>query len=257
MTDVLTLDLTDKELSRLNTTFIFNITDEEVEKFKTNWEFLDEDENVEYSDEKLKLKEEGESLFNLLKQGKIPIYKPPVKEPKSRGEKWESTSSKLCSVDSSEWKMKSSCKCWYCMLGFDTVPLGIPTKIETNQRDKDITFHLYGNFCSFDCMYTYLTRGGDPTVDQCDFYELEERMRLVKLLHTSCGLATQLNILPPIRVREDFGGSVKIEDWFSKCVKVEVLPVLVKPSVIATKISKLGESTRKKRRDETYEESED
>jgi hypothetical protein len=65
---------------------------------------------------------------------------------------------KLLSSFGDKYPDKSPYACWNCDNCFETPPIGIPHHIEGDITSdyNDLTFHLYGNFCSTNCAARWL-----------------------------------------------------------------------------------------------------
>jgi hypothetical protein len=70
-------------------------------------------------------------------------------------------------ADNKCWPSCTKTKCWWCLHKFDTIPLGMPY----SHNVKNNTFHMYGNFCSFNCAHAYNLNLGD--------YKIWERYALL------------------------------------------------------------------------------
>lgn len=64
--------------------------------------------------------------------------------------KFKLTSLKSSLFKPDNWPLRTDIHCWWCCHGFETIPLGMPTKLNKN----DI-FKVIGCFCSFNCVLSY------------------------------------------------------------------------------------------------------
>ncbi len=52
------------------------------------------------------------------------------------------------------WPIRSSDACWNCCYGFDSIPVFLPMSRDAQHG----TFHMFGNFCSWNCAKAYRFR---------------------------------------------------------------------------------------------------
>jgi len=136
-----------------------------------------------------------------------------------------------------KWPMHTNFACWWCCHTFDTIPLGIPESI------NDDKINLYGNMCSFPCMYAWMCN------DTKNGYRLKERYSLMIYLYRKIyGIEDyNENIMikqaGPREVLKMFGGTLDINQYRRLSVKSEFyvnIPVLA--SIIPS-IEEYGNST--------------
>lgn len=121
-------------------------------------------------------------------------------------------------VYSNGWPNHSPYACWLCCHTFNNTPVGIPERLAGN------IFHLYGNFCSYNCGKRYLkgdisfdsnaclVTSHDYTVDD----DKANRLQLLELLcHIETGLpiSEEIKIAPPRLSLAMFGGTLMIEEF--------------------------------------------
>ena len=115
-----------------------------------------------------------------------------------------------------DWPTSSPYWCWYCRHDFNTPPVGIPDKYDNN------AYHLYGNFCSYNCALTYLSYGSDPRVDKCDGDTLYERKQLLFMMcseiNNGMDITEQtIKEVPPLHFLNKSGGIQTIEELREGC----------------------------------------
>jgi len=54
-------------------------------------------------------------------------------------------------------------KCLYCKRKINKTPIGIPISMETNNKTKEIKFHVDGTYCNFNCMFADFKRINDTS----------------------------------------------------------------------------------------------
>jgi hypothetical protein len=114
---------------------------------------------------------------------------------------------KLFDLDGNKFiPTKTNLRCWWCTYHFDNLPTYLPEKYSDNK------FHVSGCFCSFNCAGAYNLSLGDD--------KIWERYSLLKLLYYMINKENissindiEINISPPKELLEDYGGSMKIEEY--------------------------------------------
>ena len=113
--------------------------------------------------------------------------------------------------DDHVWPTHSPYCCWNCTYHFDTPPVGIPDRYEKQ------VYHLYGNFCSYNCALSYLLYGSDARVDLCTGDTLYERKQLLIMLCAEVNGVNLVDIIikdaPSKHYLDKFGGYLTIEEY--------------------------------------------
>lgn len=131
--------------------------------------------------------------------------------------------SSIMSGFESEWPNTSQYDCWYCCYNFKTAPVGIPERM--SKIDEQTVFHLYGNFCSYNCACRYLTPQNmdDLAMVQCqlDHNQSDQKAEQMQLLELLCHLETgheynqKIKPAPPRLTLARFGGKLSIDEFRS------------------------------------------
>lgn len=92
-------------------------------------------------------------------------------------------------------------RCWWCHHTFDSAPCFIPEKCYNG------TYHIYGNFCSYNCAATY-------NVEIINDYKVSERYTLIKQLYNILNgtKEEEVKLADDWRSLKIYGGSKKIEN---------------------------------------------
>eukprot|EP00965_Chrysotila_dentata_P181015 5975259-Pleurochrysis_carterae.AAC.2 len=102
----------------------------------------------------------------------------------------------------SPWPMRTSVRCWTCCHAFDTIPIGLPTKMHRLTKK----LHVVGVFCSFNCAKRHaLDNLGSSSWEACHLLTYMHK-RVVG--HTSG--------IPPAAGRmalTEFGGVLSIDEF--------------------------------------------
>ena len=114
-----------------------------------------------------------------------------------------------------QWPKTSELHCWHCTLTFQSIPKFIPKNFI---QDKNIKCHAEGNFCSFNCVMSYIN------IHYSSSYN--ERWRIVNNLYKIYTIFTG-NPAPPIiessprpYLLTKFGGNLSPDEYvelISKC----------------------------------------
>jgi hypothetical protein len=130
-----------------------------------------------------------------------------------------------------QWPTKTAYKCYWCCHSFDTRPYFIPTKYQ------DSIFHVYGNFCSFNCALAY---NNDRQESNWTF-----NAELLHFLYRKIyGTNDEIKIAPPREVLEDFGGNISIDEFRNNFSNNKEYAVLHPP--VISMISQISESIKLK-----------
>ena len=102
---------------------------------------------------------------------------------------------------SNTWTDKTDISCWWCCHKFDHIPLGIPEYIN---KDK---FHLFGCFCSFNCMMAYNLDLNDYKMwdRQSNIYQMKNKI--------DPNNKVPINPAPPRQILDIFGGPLTISKY--------------------------------------------
>lgn len=109
------------------------------------------------------------------------------------------------SEKTSEWFEPTKIWCWHCVHPFDGTPARIPTKTIATV-DDNITFEVYGNFCSFACAKAYL-------MDKPNFDMSRQLLLMSKLMVDVYNLPPHVTPAPPRLCLTQFGGDMSIEEF--------------------------------------------
>ncbi len=119
--------------------------------------------------------------------------------------------------DQNEWPCNSPYDCWYDGHPFTTAPVGIPERVINN------VWHLYGNFCSYNCALRYLNPGSEDDKSRLmvntDISEYDEKTERRQLLELLCHLETGKDLFEsvkraPCRLSlKTNGGNLSIEEF--------------------------------------------
>ena len=110
------------------------------------------------------------------------------------------------------WPSCSPYWCWYCNHHFDEPPVGIP------ERYNKVGYHLYGNFCSYNCALAYLQHGSDQRVDKCVGDVMYERKQLLFMMCAEINMGLDIlkdsvKTAQPRLFLNDYGGWLSIEEF--------------------------------------------
>ncbi len=95
--------------------------------------------------------------------------------------------------------------CWWCTYPIEGETFKLPYKME-----KCGTYHVMGNFCSWECMKTYNIHENRINFGEIQGFITSMRLkRYGKILKTGCA--------PNRYTLEKFGGKLTIEEFRSKC----------------------------------------
>lgn len=130
-----------------------------------------------------------------------------------------------------QWPTKTSYKCFWCCHSFDTRPYFIPTKYQ------EPIFHVYGNFCSFNCALAY----NNDRQDSNWTYNAELMHFLYRKIYDN---NDEIKVAPKREVLEDFGGNISIEEFRSNFINNKEYTVLYPP--VISMISQISESIKLK-----------
>lgn len=136
----------------------------------------------------------------------------------------------------SKWPVNSDYCCYWCSHKFTNVPVYIPTKYE------DEVFHVYGNFCSFNCALSYNYNSQN--------YKFSEQSSLLHLLYKKMfGEFKNIKYAPPKESLKMYGGKLSIDEYrknfddLNKTYSIiyppfkSLIPQLEESKVITTKSS--------------------
>ena len=122
---------------------------------------------------------------------------------------------------SGTWPSSTSYCCWYCCHPFTTTPIGIPEKIII--ENNNICFELAGNFCSYNCAYSYINpQSADDLAGiniNIDYVHSDEKSNKIQLLELLCSLESNTTFLkkikpaPPRLALNIFGGPLDINTY--------------------------------------------
>lgn len=126
---------------------------------------------------------------------------------------------KIMQHDKKIWPASSQYCCWYCCHPFTGTPVGIPEKIII--ENNSICFELSGNFCSYNCGYTYINPNGFDDIscinNNNDHIYSDDKSNKIQLLELLCSLECNIDFLkkikpaPPRLSLYMFGGPLSIE----------------------------------------------
>jgi hypothetical protein len=116
------------------------------------------------------------------------------------------------------WPKSTSYCCWYCCHPFTETPVGIPEKIII--ENNNICFELAGNFCSYNCAYSYINpQSADDLAGiniSIDYVHSDDKSNKIQLLELLCSLECNTTFLkkikpaPPRLALNTFGGPLDI-----------------------------------------------
>lgn len=116
-----------------------DLDDDELILFIENIKLSDIIENNKQNTNLFSLeKDEDEDLFDILK--------------KKSGNNFDKIPTIFTSLK--DWIKKTNLKCWYCSLNFDSIPVFLPIYIY--KKDNILYQDVHGNFCSFNCVKSYI-----------------------------------------------------------------------------------------------------
>lgn len=99
-----------------------------------------------------------------------------------------------------KWPSSSDACCMWCCHKFSNVPIFIPQKYDNG------IFHVFGNFCSFNCALSYNYNSDD--------YKYSEKSTLIHLLQQKFnGSFKQIKYAPDRETLAIFGGKLTIEEF--------------------------------------------
>lgn len=128
-----------------------------------------------------------------------------------------------CALDQwkTGWPETSSLLCWHCCHSFETKPVPFPCKYD----DKSDTFHIAGNFCSWNCSKAF-KRNADATHRGMDEH-------VFTLFYKRCtGTIKPTISAPPKFLLKSFGGTLSIEEFRAKTASEMVSFVHLPPKMI-------------------------
>lgn len=147
---------------------------------------------------------------------------------------------------------KTSVSCWWDTKKFSGKPVCIP--IKHNIINAEHTFHVVGNFCSFQCAKAYI-RYGDTSILGAR-YTVSNNMPLLKLYYDTCytsatapGYAFEdIPCAPPRQALVSFGGVMDIStfrgvtDTFSVVINpvISVIPKLIQSYTVTSEVPDTG-----------------
>nr|QFG73976.1 MAG: hypothetical protein [Megaviridae environmental sample] len=111
-------------------------------------------------------------------------------------------------------------KCWWCCHDFDNIPIYLP------QSKTGMTFHVWGNFCSFNCACAY-------NHDMKDSHVWTRH----HLLNQMCNLCTcddqktKITPSPPKEMLNDFGGNMDIVEFRHESIILEKTNIIFLPPI--------------------------
>lgn len=134
------------------------------------------------------------------------------------------------------WLNNTQIYCMWCCHGFDGIPISIPQKYV---NDK---FHVYGNFCSFNCAASYIFNKND------DF--MWKQYNLLNLLQKkiSDNNWKKIKLAPPKEVLKIFGGYLSIDEYRKELLTGETEFKIVEPPLVSL-IPKIEETYFKSNND--------
>ena len=114
-------------------------------------------------------------------------------------------------IDINEWPKYLNIKCWNCDLFMHSIPIFIPTYIETNG-----VMDVYGIYCSFTCAHSYINNNIDIT-NKNNLY--------INLIHLKkCFDKKYINnfieLSPNKNLRIEYGGTLTIDEYKTKIIKM-------------------------------------
>jgi len=109
-----------------------------------------------------------------------------------------------------KWPSKTYIKCWNCTLNIDTIPIGIPYKINNDMyyKKKYVIFYVNGCFCSFPCAYRY-----DYIINN------NQHENYLYILYEYFGYDGTINMAPDKNVMVDYGGYISEEIYKQKVME--------------------------------------
>jgi hypothetical protein len=99
-------------------------------------------------------------------------------------------------------KTTNELACWWCCHKFSEIPVGVPNKILKNK------FHVFGNFCSFNCAAAY--------IHKLDDWKISERLSLLHQMYYSIYDIDDYESIKSAPAKETlklFGGPLTIEEF--------------------------------------------
>jgi len=140
--------------------------------------------------------------------------------------------------DKNAWPKQTNMRCWHCTLYFDTPPCAMPLKFE------DGKFHVYGCFCSFNCMVSYNLQSRNS--------HKWETSGLINLMYDKIyGTIADIKPAPHKEVLREYGGSLTRAEY-KKCLEDNIttyellLPPIVNIGYTIQKIDrKIDEADKK------------
>jgi hypothetical protein len=133
-----------------------------------------------------------------------------------------------------QYPAKTDCHCWWCRYPFETQPLGIPIS-KVVGVDKTY-YEMEGNFCSFECCFTFLKDHAKSSMLLC--YDNSKKL-LLELYH-SFGHEGFIKDAGDWKLLEKVGsGSVTIEQFRSGLMAFHRAPdVCCIPHIVKYNLSK-------------------
>lgn len=121
------------------------------------------------------------------------------------------------------WPTKVNAHCMWCCHPFDNIPISIPYK---KIKDK---YHLFGNFCSFNCAASYIFSTNDNYTTKWERYSLLHLLRKDLL---GVDINIKIVLAPPRETLKIFGGFFEIDE-FRKKASQNITYNLIKPPMIS------------------------
>lgn len=109
--------------------------------------------------------------------------------------------------------------CWNCSLKFDGFPWFIPMSVtETPNKRKSFTFSCQGNFCSINCVKTYVDTMG---LDMNSKIDMENKLKL--LYEVVTGVAVSI-IMPAPKKTEmlTYGGFLTEDNYREEIANIDI-----------------------------------
>lgn len=139
-----------------------------------------------------------------------------------------------------QWPSSTSYHCYHCCHPFDNRPHFIPI----NYDKQNEIFHVYGNFCSFNCALSFNndTRKGNWT----------KNAELLHFLYrTIHGVDTEIKMAPSKETLVNFGGNITIDEFRGNFANDTFYDIIYPP--IVSMISQITESIKLKSVSDTTE----
>lgn len=128
----------------------------------------------------------------------------------------------ICPNQVKDWPQRTNLRCWYCGLHFDSRPVKMPYKYD----ESTDTFHVYGCFCSFNCVMK------KNEIETGNLHK-DKIYSLIHLLYKKLyGDIKYINPSPNKELLQEYGGDLTQEQYkYMITENIESSKVLLPPIV--------------------------